>query len=151
MSMNGEVHHTWLFQPGQWIAEGLFWERGEVERRGRGHSIVRHESERWVIEGEMEILADPVIRFRNVYDIAPPKRDARAVPWQSENPSVGRLTGTFVVVGASIMSLFQSADRVHLGSECLTQLDARRYQACGVFRSNDAVISTWSMTLSREA
>jgi hypothetical protein len=151
MSMNGDVHHTWLFEPGRWIAEGLFWQGGEVERRGRGYSIVRHESDRWVIEGEMEILADPVIRFRNVYDIAPPKRDARAVPWQSENPSVGRLTGTFVVVGASIMSLFQSADRVHLGSECLTQLDARRYQACGVFRSNDAVISTWSMTLSREA
>ena len=73
------------------------------------------------------------------------------VPWQSENTDIGRLTGMFVVVGASIMSLFQSADRVYLGSECLTQLDAKHYQACGLFRSNDAVISTWSMTLSREA
>jgi hypothetical protein len=151
MSMDRSVHHTWLFEPGQWIAEGLFWERGEVERCGRGYSIVRHESDRWVIEGEMEILADPIVRFRNVYDITPPKRDARAVPWQSENPSIGRLTGTFVIVGVSIMSLFQSGDRVYFGSECLTQLDATRYQACGLFRSNDAVISTWSMTLSREA
>lgn len=149
--MNDSVRHTWLFEPGRWIADGLFWQGGEVEHHGRGYSIIRHESKGWVIEGEMEILADPIIRFRNIYDVAPPKCDARAVLWQSENPSVGGLAGTFAVVGLSIMSLFQSADRVYLGSECLTQLDARRYHACGLFRSTDAVISTWSMTLSREA
>jgi hypothetical protein len=151
MSMDRSVHHTWLFEPGQWIAEGLFWERGEAERRGRGYSIIRHESDSWAIEGEMEILADPIVRFRNLYQITPPKHEARVVPWQSKNADIGRLTGMFVVVGASIMSLFQSADRVYLGSECLTQLDAKHYQACGLFRSNDAAISTWSMTLSREA
>jgi hypothetical protein len=150
MSTNDSVHHTWLFEPGQWIAEGLFWEGGEAERRGRGYSIIRHGSDSWAIEGEMEILADPIVRFRNLYEITPPKDGARVVPWQSENPGIGKLTGTFAVVGASIMSLFQSENRFYVGSECLTQLDPARYEACGLFRSEHAIVSTWSMRLTRK-
>ena len=88
-----EARHTWLFEPGTWNAEGSFWERGELARRARGASVVRHEPDGWAIEGTIEVLGDSPLRFRNQYRLGAPAPDARVVPWQSENPAIGALAG----------------------------------------------------------
>jgi hypothetical protein len=142
--------HTWLFEPGTWSAAGSFWDKGEVERAGRGSSIVRHTGASWEIEGSMEILGDPPLRFENNYRMAAPGGRARVVPWQSENPALGTLTGVFVVLGDTIMSSFQSSDGSSLGGEHMRQLAPDRYQARGLFLRSGAVVSTWSMELVRQ-
>ena len=141
--------HTWLFEPGTWSAEGSFWEKGELEREGHGTSVVRHTGAIWEIEGTMEIQGEPPLRFQNIYRFAAPGADARIVPWQSENPALGTLTGVFVVLGDTIMSFFQSSDGSSFGSETLRYLAPDRYRATGLFLASGAVVSTWSMELVR--
>jgi hypothetical protein len=144
------IHHTWLFEPGTWSAAGRFWEKGEFEREGRGSSIVRHADPIWEIEGSMEILGEPPLRFQNIYRIAAPRGDARIIPWQSQNPAIGTLTGVFAVLGDTIMSSFQSSDGQFVGGEHMRQLAPDRYEARGLFLAAGAVVSSWSMELIRE-
>ena len=146
-----QPRHTWLFEPGTWSAAGCFWEKGEFEREARGISNVRHTGAVWEIEGSMEIRGEPPLRFQNNYRIAAPRGDARIIPWHSENPAVGTLTGVFVVLGDTIMSSFQSSDGASVGSEAMRQLAWNRYQARGLFLASGAIVSAWSMELTREA
>jgi hypothetical protein len=145
------VQHTWLFEPGVWNATGQFWERGEIAREGRGTSIVRHTSGGWIVQGAMEIVAEPPVRFQNTYRIAVPPPGARVVPWQSENPAIGVFEGVFVVADDAIMSSFRSANGTAVGSEHLTWLAPDRYQARGLFLTSGEVVSAWSMALIRQA
>jgi hypothetical protein len=149
--MTEPLQHTWLFEPGVWTAAGTFWERGEIAREGRGTSIVRHMSDIWVVEGTMEILGEPPVRFQNEYRIGVPKPGARVIPWQSENPATGILEGVFVVADDAIMSSFRSADGTAVSSEHLTYLALDRYQARGLFLASGNVVSAWSMALVRQA
>jgi hypothetical protein len=146
-----QPRHSWLFEPGSWAAAGRFWENGEIAHDARGTSIVRHLADRWTIAGTMEIAGDPPLCFENEYRLSPPPADARVVPWQSVNPTIGTLTGVFVVAGDTIMSSFQSADGAALGSEHLTYLAPDRYQARGLFLASGKVVSAWSMALVRQA
>jgi len=143
--------HTWLFEPGTWSAAGRFWDKGEFERAGHGTSIVRHEGAIWEIEGGMEIPSEPPLRFQNTYRIAAPRADARVIPWHSENPAIGALTGVFVVLGDTIVSSFQSGDGTSVGNEHMRLLAPERYQARRLFLASGAVVSAWSMELMREA
>jgi hypothetical protein len=145
------IRHSWLFEPGSWRATGSFWESGEIEREARGRSIVRHTPETWWIDGEMEILAEPPVRFQNNYHIAPPRGDTNILAWRSQNPGIGVLNGRFVVAGDTIMSLFRSEDGTFAGSEHLTRIDSDRYHARGVFGASGEVVSSWSMELIRQS
>jgi hypothetical protein len=145
------VHrHTWLFEPAIWVAEGRFWERGELEREGRGSSIIRHGSVGWQIEGTMTILGDPPAEFRNNYKVPVPRAGSRVVPWESHNPALGPLSGTFFIADDAIMSSFRSGDGKFVGSEQLTYLAADRYRAHGLFLAEGAIVSAWSMNLVRQ-
>ena len=144
------LRHTWLFEPGIWSAAGRFWDKGEFECEGHGTSIVRHTGAIWEIEGSMEILGQPPLRFQNTYRIAAPRGDARVIPWDSENPAIGALAGMFFVAGDTIMSSFQSRDGRFVGSEHMRQLASDRYQARGLFLASGAVVSAWSMELVRK-
>ena len=146
-----EPRHTWLFEPGSWSAAGRFWEKGEIAHDARGTSIVRHLDDGWAIAGTLEIAGDPPLRFENDYRLNAPPAGARVVPWHSVNPSIGTLTGVFVVAGDTIMSSFRSADGAALGSEHLTCVAPDRYQARGLFLASGKVVSAWSMALVRQA
>jgi hypothetical protein len=145
------IRHSWLFEPGSWRAAGTFWENGEIEREARGSSIVRHAPEAWWIDGEIEILGEPPVRFQNSYEVASRCGDTNIIPWRSRNPDVGVLNGTFVVAGDTIMSLFRSEDGRFAGSEHLTRLASDRYLANGLFMASGEVISSWSMELIRQS
>ena len=141
--------HSWLFEPGRWAAAGSFWDGGEHERQARGTCVIRHGDTAWEIEGEMDILGDPPVRLHNSYLVDPPGPGDLVMRWRSENPAVGPLTGVFAVAGDAMLSIFEAADGVHRGSECLTRRTADRYRAQGIFTASETVISTWSMDLVR--
>jgi hypothetical protein len=143
--------HTWLFEPGTWMAAGRFWQNGEQEREGRGSSIVRHTSAGWEIEGTLTILSEPPVEFRNTYEIPVPRAGSRIVPWRSHNPALGALTGVFFITDETIMSSFQSSDGRCVGSEHMAYLAPHRYHARGLFLAAGTVVSAWSMGLVRKA
>lgn len=144
-----DTEHTWLFQPGTWTAEGRLWEYGTRERPLHGRSVVRHERKLWEIEGEMEVLGEEPVRLTNTYRLAPPRVAGEVLPWLSENPALGTLSGVFTVAGDAILSFFRSADGGYAGSETMTRLAPDRYRAWGILTADGSVLSTWAVELAR--
>jgi hypothetical protein len=139
--------HSFLLQPGRWIATGRFCGAGG-SHPARGETTVLRDSALWRIKGVMEVLADPPMRMENRYGIRPCNAPDR-LDWVSENPAIGRLTGTFLLLDDAILSEFRSADGAWRGEERLARRSAGRYAAAGRLLAGKYVVSEWRVDLVR--
>jgi hypothetical protein len=71
--------------------------------------------------------------------------------WTSENATLGKLSGTFSVVGTSILCVYTCTASGYHGAEHLGQLDTNRYNATGVLLLHDRRLYSWQMVLSRKS
>ena len=73
-----------------------------------------------------------------------------SLTWQSFNPVLGVLEGTFELAGESILSRYVSRDRVYSGCEVLTLQADGSYHNAGVSMKNGRRMSAWTAVLSEE-
>jgi hypothetical protein len=69
--------------------------------------------------------------------------------WASENATLGKLQGTFSVIGSCIFSVYRCHDSGYHGAEHLEQIDSNTYRSAGVLLLEDRALSSWQMTLRR--
>jgi len=143
--------HPFLARPGVWRAEGTFFEKGETARPARGRTTVRHHPDRWTIDGEMEVLEPKPERFANTYVLSPPEEHATVLPWHAQNPAVGNMKGRFILVAESILSTAKAERSGVWATETMVRVDDDHYEARGVFVMAEEVVSSWAVTLRREA
>jgi hypothetical protein len=105
---------------------------------------VRHEGENILITGSGElVLSDHnTIRIENHYTAV--KSDSPEIRWQSENPVIGALSGTYYLFDDSIISLFQDEKKSIFGSETLV-FDGAGYVVRGVLVKDEVVLSRWAL------
>jgi len=143
--------HTFLFREGIWRAEGEFLDgtgsRSEVE----GRAQVRHYPDRWVLESEMRTRAAKPIEQRSVYEIVPFPPGNIATAWTSQNAALGTLRGRFLVVGDTILSVYESATGRYRGYESVLQREERRCAARGALFDGAKLLSAWAVELMLSA
>ena len=143
--------HTFLFEPGIWTASGTFW-RGDGEpMQAQGRTEIAHRSDCWLLSGTLKVLGSPPVEFVNAYCIEPPGRHPAAMKWTSENATLGKLHGTFSIIGSSIVCVYTCQDSGYHGAEHLEQLDSNTYRSTGILLLEDRALSSWQMTLRRPA
>jgi hypothetical protein len=146
------MKHTFLFEPGVWTAEGTFW-RGDGEALAAlGRTEITHHSECWLLSGTVKVLGSPSIEFVNAYSIAtgnPGTIGNQTLKWNAENATMGKLRGTFSVVGSCIFSVYGSNESGYHGAEHLEQLDAQHYRSAGLLLLEDRLLTSWQLTLTR--
>jgi len=143
--------HTFLFEPGTWIAEGHFWSSDGREARVQGRTQIAHRPECWLLSGTMRVECSPPVEFVNAYSIEPPKGPHDiTLKWTSDNPALGRLRGTFSAIGPSILSVYHCEGAGYFGAEHLAQVDRNRYEATGVLLLEDRRVSSWRVVLTRQ-
>jgi len=143
--------HTFLFEPGVWISRGTFWRADGEPLEAQGRTEIAHHPECWLLAGTLKVLGSPPVEFVNAYSISPPGRDGTTMRWTAENATLGKLSGTFSVVGSSILCVYTCTASGYHGAEYLGQLDANRYQTSGVLLLNDRRLSSWQLELFRPA
>jgi hypothetical protein len=141
------ARHSFLLEPGRWTATGRFSGAGG-SHPARGETSVLRDGALWRIEGMMDVLADPPVRIENRYEIRPGSAPDR-LDWTSENPALGRLAGTFLLLDDAILSGFRSADGTWRGEERLERRSAGRYAADGRLLAGEDVVSEWQVDLVR--
>lgn len=147
--------HTFLFEPGVWTAEGTFWRADGEALAALGRTEITHHSECWLLSGTMKVLGSPSIEFVNAYSITAGERlkaggtGSQTLRWTSENATLGKLRGTFSVVGSCIFSVYGCEPSGYHGSEHLEQLDAFRYRSSGILLLEDRLLTSWQLTLTR--
>ena len=142
--------HTFLFEPGIWTAAGTFWSADGKPMSAEGRTEITHRPECWLLSGSMRVLCSPPVEFVNAYSIEPPSREGAALKWTSENPALGKLHGTFSVVGPCILSVYRCEEAGYVGAEHLAQVDPRHYDATGVLLLDDRRLSSWRVVLTRQ-
>ncbi len=146
------MKHTFLFKPGVWTAEGTFW-RGDGEALAAlGRTDITHHSECWLLSGTVKVLGSPSIEFVNAYSIAtgnPGTIGNQTLKWNAENATMGKLRGTFSVVGSCIFSVYGSNESGYHGAEHLEQLDEQHYRSAGLLLLEDRLLTSWQLTLTR--
>lgn len=142
--------HTFLFQPGEWKAEGSF-----VDPEGRkvpafGRTTIVHRDTAWVSEGFMLVRSEEgEEEIRNSYWIHPFTEAEGFTTWRSENASLGPLEGSFSVVEETILSIYRSVDGRVTGTESLRRIRKDRYHVRGALVSDGDRLSSWAVTLTR--
>ena len=71
--------------------------------------------------------------------------------WTAENATLGKLSGTFSIVGTSILCVYTCTASGYHGSEHMGQVDARRYNATGILLLNERRLSSWQLVLTRKS
>ncbi len=141
--------HTFLFEPGVWSSRGTFWRADGEPLEAQGRTEIAHHPECWLLAGTLRVLGSPPVEFVNAYSISPPGRDGTTMRWTAENATLGKLSGTFSVVGSSILCVYTCTASGYHGAEHLGQLDAHRYKASGALLLNDRRLSSWQLELIR--
>lgn len=141
--------HTFLFEPGVWTSQGTFWRADGEPLEAQGRTEIAHHPECWLLAGTLRVLGSPPVEFVNAYSISAPGRDGTTMKWKAENATLGKLSGTFSVVGSSILCVYTCTASGYHGAEHLGQIDANRYQAAGALLLNERRLSSWQLVLTR--
>jgi hypothetical protein len=147
------MKHTFLFEPGVWNAEGTFWREDGEALAALGRTEIAHHTECWLLSGTMRVLGSPPVEFVNAYSIANDAAGAGnpTLKWTSDNATLGKLRGTFSVVGTCIFSVYDCAASRYHGAEHLEQLDAAHYRASGILLLEARLLTSWQLELTRSA
>ena len=143
--------HTFLFEPGVWTSKGTFWRADGEPIEAQGRIEIAHHPTVWLHSGSLKVFGSPPVEFVNAYSISPPGRDGTCMKWTSENATLGKLSGTYSVVGSSILSVYTCTASGYHGAEHLGQVDAHRYNATGILLLHERRLSSWQVVLTRKA
>lgn len=144
------MSHTFLMEEGKWYASGVLFDEHEVEVPVAGHAFIEHQHDKWLNHSMMRLLTEKPLEFTNEYEIEPIPEGKAWTSWTSFNPSLGRMTGTFVIVGDSILSTYRSETGEYSGSEYFLREDENTYQSVGTLFRGAVKVSSWEAILSRE-
>ena len=143
------MEHTYLLRPGTWRAEGTYYDETGRAFPLTGRSKLVRSEEQWRLEGELETAAPQPLRVTNRYGIRETDLPC-TLAWQSVNPALGVLEGTFELVGTSILSRYASADQAYSGWEILTLQEDGHYYNAGVAMAHGRRMSAWTAILTQE-
>jgi hypothetical protein len=142
--------HTFLFEPGVWTSQGTFWRADGEVLEAQGRTEIAHHPTAWLLAGTLKVFGSPAVEFVNAYSISPPGRDGTCMKWTSDNATLGKLSGTFSVVGSSILCVYTCTASGYHGAEHMGQVDANRYNATGILLLNERRLSSWQVVLTRK-
>lgn len=144
------IYHTFLFDENIWMARGVYIDGQGKYHSVAGQSVITHATDQWINDSAMHLEGNPAVEFRNRYEIEPMERNQEMTTWRSENPALGRMSGRFIIVDDSILSVFASADGVFQGTEYLRLIDDDLYWNRGSLLQGDKKASSWALELRRK-
>lgn len=144
------VRHTFLFEEGTWAVSGEYAGQNGAVVPVEGSARITHSTLLWRNQGVMTLVQPGGnIEIRNDYEIAPFEEGRDFTAWRAENPSLGKLTGLFVVVDDSIISTISSEDGQVSGIEYLRKVSDDHYMSRGFIFRGEEKLSSWAADLVR--
>lgn len=143
------MEHIFLFQEREWTGRGEYLDGTGKSIPFEGMVKTIHEEDLWLHGGRMTLSPDdgPPLTFENWYEIEPFRKGKGDTVWTSRNPSIGFLTGRFVIVNEAILSFCRSKDGLFTGHEVFIRIDGGTYENRGTLFRGDERLSSWSLRL----
>jgi hypothetical protein len=144
------MNHTFIVQPGEWIAAGMMQDETGKEIPMAGAAGITHGADAWHNVFSMAPKQGDGPQIINAYTIEPCAKPGAPTRWTSENPNLGKLRGRFVFVDDTIVSVFDSEDGAHSGTELMKQVAGDKYVNVGVLLKQGKKIASWAFELQKK-
>lgn len=141
--------HTYLLAEGDWTAHGVLLDDRGDGVNVQGHARMAHGPDVWSLTGDLRVSGSQNAAFAETYNIDPMPVGADQTNWSADSPSLGHLTGSFILVDHSILSTGQSDCGRFVVSECIKQFEPDRYVKRGVLLDNGSRVASWAVELER--
>lgn len=141
------AEHTFLFREGVWRAQGEYYDGAGTRTEVEGEAHIRHYPDKWVSESVMRTRAAKPVETRSLYDIHPFAPGNLTTSWSSKSASLGSLHGRFLIVGDTILSVYESATGRYRGYESVQRRDKSHYSARGALFDAGKLLSAWAVEL----
>jgi hypothetical protein len=146
-----KIDHSYLYQPGLWYVEGIYFDKDENQHRQTGQLVIVHNPDLWTIDSMLNISGEDTRDFQTRYEITPQAPDRTYTEWKSLSNGPEPIYGLFVAVNDVIMVPWQSRSGVYLGNEVIIRLTNNEYLSRGFAFIQNSKVSSWSVTLTRAA
>jgi len=90
------------------------------------------------------------VAVENRYVVKPFDEGKECTRFRAENPGLGRLSGSIVVVGDSVLAVSSSDDGSIAAVEYFRRLSDTLYENRGFLLKRDEKVSSWDLELHRE-
>ena len=107
------MEHTYFLHTVVWRASGTYYDAEGRSFLLMGEVQVRRTASEWTLAGTLTVRSDPPVQFSNSYRIARTETPD-TLCWESYNPALGTLRGTFEIVGPCIVSISVSYTHLHV-------------------------------------
>ncbi|MDR3154107.1 MAG: hypothetical protein LBW85_07540 [Deltaproteobacteria bacterium] len=142
--------HTYLFRPGLWTADGIYFDELEKPHVQSGELLVEHAPDVWTIDSRMNVSGTDRRDFVSRYTVTPFKEGSSFTEWKSHIGGPEPVYGLFVVVQECILMPWQSQSGQYWGQESLISVSDGEYLSRGFAFIKDRKASSWAVRLLRQ-
>ncbi|MDR1314234.1 MAG: hypothetical protein LBQ12_11205 [Deltaproteobacteria bacterium] len=143
--------HTYLFKPGLWQADGVYYDTLEKPHLQTGELLIEHAPDAWTIDSRMNVTGQDRRDFVSRYTVTPFKEGVSYTEWKSHTGGPEPVFGLFVVVQESILMPWQSQSGKFWGQEVLSSVTPDLYLSRGFAFIQDRKAYSWAVKLARVA
>jgi len=144
------MEHTLLLQEGKWIAKGSYIDGDTNVMAFQGELVTTHGNKMWNHSTKMHLVTGNTrLEVQTSCDIIPFIKGNDTTTWNSDNPGIGILSGKFVVVDDSILSVCHCDTGEFEGTEYFLKVNDSYYKNRGTLTRKRAKLSSWVMELTR--
>jgi len=145
------MEHTFLFEQGEWTANGNYSDEKNRRLPATGTSKITHAENHWIHQSSLTMFSlTGLVAVENRYVVKPFDEGKECTRFRAENPGLGRLSGSIVVVGDSVLAVSSSDDGSIAAVEYFRRLSDTLYENRGFLLKRDEKVSSWDLELHRE-
>jgi hypothetical protein len=142
--------HTYLFQPGLWQVDGLYYDADEKPHVQTGEVLVEHAPDMWTIDSRMNISGQDRRDFVSRNTVTPFKEGVSFTEWKSHAGGPEPLFGLFVVVQETILMPWQAQSGQYWGQEALRSVAPDLYLSRGFAFLKDRKAYSFAVKMTRQ-
>lgn len=142
--------HDFLFTNSVWYASGIYRDNKENVFQAKGATEIVVQEKIWLMKSEMQVLLPKdTLSILSEYNLNKEQFNDTYINWENNNPHIGKLIGSFLILPSSIESHFISECKSYCGNEVLFLINKGSYRAVGAFFHKSMVVSSWNVELNR--
>lgn len=142
--------HSFIFDEGHWILEGIYKDEHENECKMQSDIIVEHNKNNWLVDTILSINIERELKFNIKQSIQPWHIASKSTRWTSQHPTLGQTYGKLSVLGDTILSQFETADKIYKGAEFTVQYRTDMYKISGILAEQMKIVGSWNAILTKQ-
>ncbi len=141
--------HTFLLNPNNWKATGIFTNSSEETFSVNGIFSISHNNANWILKVHLSSSVETDL-YNPVFVIEPFISNSPFTQWKMSLPPYENMEGRFMIVEKDILSVGNTDDKVISFTEYIRKVSDDFYKSRGFIMQGSKIVSSWNLFLKRK-